>query len=112
MVGLGYNAAQYTIFLLEGYVTTGAPPYLSMAALQFVFLGVNGHFIYSALLGAGFGLARQTHKPNLRSFAPFGGIHARLGTNPVCAAVPATDRNPAFVLDFATSRIAASNSSN
>jgi uncharacterized oxidoreductase len=38
--------------------------------------------------------------------APFGGIHTRLGTNPVCAAVPATDENPAFVLDFATSRIA------
>ena len=74
MVGLGYNAAQYTIFLLEGYVSTGTPPYLSMAALQFVFLGVNGHFIYSALLGAGFGLARQTHNPRLRTLAPLGGI--------------------------------------
>jgi hypothetical protein len=74
MVGLGYNAAQYTIFLLNEYAMTGTPPYLSMGALQFVFLGVNGHFIYSALLGAGFGLARQTHKPRLRTLAPFGGI--------------------------------------
>ena len=38
--------------------------------------------------------------------APFGGMDARLGTNPFCAAVPATDRHPPFVLDFATSRIA------
>jgi RsiW-degrading membrane proteinase PrsW (M82 family) len=74
MVGLGYNAAQYAIFLLEEFVASGTPPYLSMGALQFVFLGVNGHFIYSALFGAGFGLARQTHNPRLKTLAPFGGI--------------------------------------
>jgi protease PrsW len=74
MVGLGYNAAQYTIFLLDQYATTGTPPYLTMAALQFVFLGVNGHFVYSALLGAGFGLARQTHNSRLKTFAPLGGV--------------------------------------
>jgi hypothetical protein len=45
-----------------------------MGALQFVFLGVNGHFVYSALLGAGFGLARQTHKPQLKTWAPLGGL--------------------------------------
>jgi len=38
--------------------------------------------------------------------APFGGIRTRLGTNPFCAGVPATERHPPFVLDFATSRIA------
>lgn len=38
--------------------------------------------------------------------APWGGIRARMGTNPFCAGVPATDRNPPFVLDFATSKIA------
>jgi hydroxycarboxylate dehydrogenase B len=38
--------------------------------------------------------------------APFGGTDARLSTNPVVFAVPATDENPAFVLDMATSRIA------
>jgi uncharacterized oxidoreductase len=38
--------------------------------------------------------------------APFGGTDARLSTNPVVFAVPATESNPAFVLDMATSRIA------
>lgn len=38
--------------------------------------------------------------------APFGGTDARLSTNPVVFAVPATEENPAFVLDMATSRIA------
>jgi protease PrsW len=74
MVGLGFNAAQYTIFLLDEYAYSGTPPFLSLAALQFVFLGVNGHFIYSALFGAGFGLARQTHRPSLKWQAPLLGI--------------------------------------
>jgi uncharacterized oxidoreductase len=37
--------------------------------------------------------------------APFGGIDARIGTNPFCAAFPRTGKEP-LVLDFATSRIA------
>lgn len=74
MVGLGFNAAQYTIFLLNEFALSGTPPYLSLASLQFVFLGVNGHFIYSALFGAGFGLARQTHNRRLKWLAPLGGM--------------------------------------
>jgi uncharacterized oxidoreductase len=37
--------------------------------------------------------------------APHGGKEARLSTNPVCVAFPATGVNPAVVLDFATSRM-------
>jgi uncharacterized oxidoreductase len=39
--------------------------------------------------------------------APFGGIAGRLGTDPICISFPGTDRVPPFVLDFATSRVAA-----
>ena len=81
MVGLGFNAAQYTIFLLDEFAISGAPPYLSLAALQFVFLGINGHFIYSALFGAGFGLARQTRNPTLKWLAPLGGIALAIYAN-------------------------------
>ncbi|HEY0524352.1 MAG TPA: malate/lactate/ureidoglycolate dehydrogenase [Stellaceae bacterium] len=38
--------------------------------------------------------------------APFRGATGRMGTNPVCIAVPGTDATPAVVLDFATSKIA------
>jgi uncharacterized oxidoreductase len=38
--------------------------------------------------------------------APHGGRDARLPTNPICVAVPATRRRPAMVLDMATSKIA------
>lgn len=43
------------------------------------------------------------HKPIV---APHGGAEARYSTNPYCTAVPATDKNPMFVLDMATSRVA------
>lgn len=38
--------------------------------------------------------------------SPFGGIRPRLGTNPICIAVPETPRHPPLLLDFATSAVA------
>ena len=38
--------------------------------------------------------------------APFGGRDARLSTNPICIAIPASGENPPVLLDMATSRIA------
>lgn len=52
----------------------------------------------------------STHHVNVvghaGSVAPFGGSDARYITNPYCATVPATENNPATVLDFATSFVA------
>ncbi len=38
--------------------------------------------------------------------APYRGTDARFGTNPICIALPAADAHPAFLLDYATSRLA------
>lgn len=38
--------------------------------------------------------------------APFRGTDARYCTNPICLTVPATGRQPALILDFATSKVA------
>jgi uncharacterized oxidoreductase len=38
--------------------------------------------------------------------APFRGTDARFVTNPVCIAIPATERHPALLLDMATSAVA------
>ena len=50
------------------------------------------------------------HFVNINSFhpivAPFCGSAPRFGTNPICIAIPATQENPAFLLDFATSMVA------
>ncbi|PWC90981.1 malate dehydrogenase [Azospirillum sp. TSH100] len=40
------------------------------------------------------------------SVAPHDGTRPRLGTNPICIAVPATQSTPALILDFATSAVA------
>ena len=45
----------------------------------------------------------QTAQPLV---APFGGSDGRFVTNPYCTAIPATDKNPMFLLDMATSTIA------
>jgi uncharacterized oxidoreductase len=45
----------------------------------------------------------QDHAPLV---APFRGSDARLGTNPICIAVPGTSRTEPVLLDMATSRIA------
>ncbi len=39
--------------------------------------------------------------------APWGGIAGRLGTDPICITFPGQGGKPPFVLDFATSRVAA-----
>jgi len=38
--------------------------------------------------------------------APFRGTDARYCTNPICLSLPATDRHPEIILDFATSKVA------
>lgn len=38
--------------------------------------------------------------------APWGGSDARFGTNPFCCAIPKTEKNQRFILDFATSIVA------
>lgn len=52
----------------------------------------------------------SVHFVNVNQFdplvAPYCGSKARFGTNPFCVAMPATDKNPAFILDFATSIVA------
>ena len=50
------------------------------------------------------------HFVNVNQFdplvAPYGGADARFGTNPFCCAIPATEENGRFILDFATSIVA------
>jgi hydroxycarboxylate dehydrogenase B len=49
--------------------------------------------------------ANVLHAPG--RVAPFGGIEGRYGTDPVCITYPSFAGQPAIVLDFATSKIAA-----
>ncbi len=70
-------------------------------------LGRAGHY---GEMAAGAGLVylsfvNITGRPP--TVAPFGGAQARLSTNPLCFAMPVADGRPPFLLDYATSGIAA-----
>jgi protease PrsW len=73
LVGLGFNIAEIALYVMKGYLDTGIPPFGEQFAVRFVFLGLNGHLVWSALCGAGIGIARQTANGCLRWFAPIGG---------------------------------------
>lgn len=73
LVGLGFNIAEVALYVMKGFVETGIAPYGEQFAARFVFLGINGHLLWSALCGAGIGLARQTANGCLKLLAPVGG---------------------------------------
>ncbi|HWQ13580.1 MAG TPA: PrsW family intramembrane metalloprotease [Roseiflexaceae bacterium] len=73
LVGVGFNIAEYALYVMQGYLESGRAPFAEQFAGRFVFLGLNGHMLWAALTGAGVGLARQTQRGCLRLAAPMGG---------------------------------------
>lgn len=72
LVGLGFNIAEVALYVMNGYLETGVAPIAEQFATRFVFLGLNGHLLWSALVGAGLGLARQADRTWVRYTAPVG----------------------------------------
>lgn len=66
-------------------------------------IGAYGEMVTAAGLASIHFVNVTDHTPLV---AAFGGADARFGPNPICIALPATDDNAAFVLDFATSMVA------
>ncbi|EEG09104.1 Ldh family oxidoreductase [Pseudogulbenkiania ferrooxidans] len=66
-------------------------------------IGCYGEQLANAgLVGLFFVNVTDVHTPMV---SPFGGTAGRFGGNPICIAFPGTDKHPAFILDFATSRV-------
>lgn len=74
LVGLGFNVMETAQYIIAGYAQTGYAPYMEQIVTRFVFLGLDGHSLYSALFGAGLGLAMQTRWLWLKILAPIGGL--------------------------------------
>jgi len=70
LIGLGFLIAEYSIYLVDALQKGGSPPYLELLALRNVFFGANYHAIWTALFGAGIGLARQTQSRWISLAAP------------------------------------------
>lgn len=74
LIGLGFNLIEAPIYVLNGYAATGSAPFGEQIVARFVFGGLNGHLLFTALTGAGIGLARQ-HRGTLRkAFYAIGGL--------------------------------------
>lgn len=70
LVGLGFNVGETALYVVSGYFETGVAPYDVQLIIRFVFLGLNGHVLFSALAGAGIGLARQHVRGAIRVVGP------------------------------------------
>lgn len=105
LVGLGFNMLETAQYIVNIYALTGSAPYLQQIAARFVFLGLDGHALYSALFGAGLGLALQTSRRWLKVLAPVGGfslaVLAHLVNNSLTAVVFVVTLQ-AFGLEYGT----------
>jgi RsiW-degrading membrane proteinase PrsW (M82 family) len=62
LVGLGFAVAETALFIGGRYANAGIAPFLTQLVPRFVFGGINGHAIYSALFGAALGLAVEQER--------------------------------------------------
>lgn len=60
LAGLGFTVGETAYYVARGFGETASLPLAQQLVARFVFLGLNGHVLFTALTGAGFGLARQT----------------------------------------------------
>jgi len=70
LVGLGFMVAETAYYVTDGFLRTGTLAFGQQLAARFYFLGLNGHTLFGALMGAGFGLARRTSARWMKILAP------------------------------------------
>lgn len=103
-LGFGQRAAREAMDLAIGRAQAGGVCALGLRnAAHIGRVGAYGEQAVAAGLASIHFVNVAGHRPLV---APFGGSDARLVTNPFCAAVPGSERQPPVVLDFATSRVA------
>lgn len=62
LVGLGFAVAETASYIGSWYANAGFSPFMGQLVPRFVFGGINGHAVYSALFGASLGLAIEVEK--------------------------------------------------
>jgi protease PrsW len=70
LVGLGFLVAETAYYITDAFLRTGSLAFAQQLAARFYFLGLNSHTLFAALMGAGFGLARQTNARWMKVVAP------------------------------------------
>lgn len=79
LVGLGFNLTATAIYATDAFLDLGSVGIVQQFISRFALLGFNSHFLYTALLGIGLGLAVQSRNPlRAASYAMGGGLLAIL----------------------------------
>jgi RsiW-degrading membrane proteinase PrsW (M82 family) len=96
-VGVGFTWSEAALYVAQGYVQSGAPPYGQELGARYALLGLGGHALFTGMFGACLGLALQTSRRWLRILAPIVGIvlaitaHMLNNSLPLLAALAGAD---------------------
>src|SRR5262245_9873199 len=74
VVGVGFNWSEAALYVAQGYVQTGVPPFGQELGGRYALLGLGGHAMFTGMFGACLGLGLQTSRRWLRILAPIVGI--------------------------------------
>jgi protease PrsW len=74
VVGVGFNWSEAALYVAQGYVQSGVPPFGQELGSRYALLGLGGHALFTGMFGACLGLALQTRRRWLPILAPIVGI--------------------------------------
>jgi protease PrsW len=70
LVGLGFAVGETAYAVARGFAETGSASLVQQLVARFALLGLSGHTLFGALVGAGFGLAREDRRRTMQVVAP------------------------------------------
>lgn len=74
LIGLGFNWFEAPLYIAQTYAEFGTPGWGMQLGWRYALFGFSGHAMFTALFGAGLGLALQTRRVWLKVFAPIAGL--------------------------------------
>jgi len=74
LIGLGFNWFEAPLYVAQTYAQFGTPGWGMQLGWRYALFGFAGHAMFTGLLGAGLGLALQTHRTWLKIAAPLAGL--------------------------------------
>ncbi|OQA41995.1 MAG: hypothetical protein BWY52_02365 [Chloroflexi bacterium ADurb.Bin325] len=70
LAGLGFAVGETAYAVARSFAETGSAAFVQQFVAHFALLGLGGHTLFAALLGAGFGLAREERRRAMQVIAP------------------------------------------
>lgn len=74
LVGVGFNLLEAPLYVAQGFAEHGVAPWGLQFGARFALFGLGGHAMFTGIVGAFLGGARQTRRRWLRILAPLVGL--------------------------------------